>query len=92
LRVEGQQRIVSILRQEGIGMAHSAKLSIGNRESAIPTNLGQAMVAEILRKKRRDFQLVPQGGIGHPGLQMKPTVASMRVTAPNCLTWYKAKK
>jgi hypothetical protein len=34
--------------------------AIGNRKSAIPANLGQAMTAEILRKKRRSLELVLQ--------------------------------
>jgi hypothetical protein len=32
--------------------------AIGNRKSAIPASLGQHMIAEILRKKRRSLELV----------------------------------
>jgi hypothetical protein len=36
-------------------------LSIRNRKSAIPAILGEAMMAEILRKKRRSLQLMLPG-------------------------------
>jgi hypothetical protein len=36
-------------------------MSIINRQSALPAILGQAMIAEILRKKRRGLELVLEG-------------------------------
>jgi hypothetical protein len=41
-----------------IGNRQSA---IGNRKSAIPAILGQAMIAEIIRKKRGSLELMLHG-------------------------------
>jgi hypothetical protein len=45
--------------------------AIGNRQSAMPAILGQAMIAEILRKKRRSAELVLQGGLTRPWITQK---------------------
>jgi len=47
-------------RQSATG---NRKSPIDNRKSPIPAILGQATIAEILRKKRRGLELVLQRGI-----------------------------
>jgi hypothetical protein len=43
------------------GNSFQCPSAIGNRKSAIPATLGQATIAEILRKKRRSLKLVLDG-------------------------------
>jgi len=48
--------------KEWCGNFFQCPSAIGNRKSAIPAILGQAMIVENLRRARRRWKLVLQGG------------------------------
>jgi hypothetical protein len=61
---------------EARGWVLGARGSMRIQDSGLRTQESEMLVSGASPARR----------VGHPGLQMEPTVASTRVTTPNCLT------